>query len=187
MRLNYHARASATDSGTVVISFIFMRERGMNRKIRVTRSRKTLPFRAVLGLCAAVILVSLFLSGCAGRKKMTKEEVEQQSMDDLRELVYSSISDPLRADQVFLVYEESMNDLQLLNHIRKEYVESLWGLNWEYAAVKDDFNRVFEAYDAKRKNMLDEAFELDEKLRELTTTEEYKALAKKEKKIVGKL
>jgi hypothetical protein len=135
----------------------------------------------------AVLLVSFIVSSCASREEATKEDATDKTRDALRELVYSSISDPERAEQVLIVYQEGFEDLQDTMRFRLAYFTTLWKLNWDYHATEDDFNLLFETYDIRREELWEKAFEWDRKLREATTPDEYRTLMSKEKRLAKEL
>jgi hypothetical protein len=131
----------------------------------------------------AVILFSLMLSSCASRKEATKEDTYDTAGDELQELVYSSISDPVRAEQVLKLYEEGFEDLLDIMRFRSAYFTTLWKLNWDYHATREDFNLLFQTYDIRREELWDFSFEWERKLREATTPEEFRMLLSKEKRL----
>ena len=135
----------------------------------------------------AVLLFLFVVSSCTSSKEATKEDAADKTRDELRELVYSSISDPERAEQVLIVYEKGFEDLQDTMRFRLAYFITLWKLNGDYHTAEDDFNLLFQTYDIRREELWEKELEWDRQLRDATTPEEYRTLISKEKRLAKKL
>ena len=154
-----------------------------------TNVRSRRPGFFVLTTLALVLLLhgTLVLNGCASRKKMTREEIDQDAMKQLEEIVYGTIAGQERAEQVLTIYEESVENIQSFRDLRREYMRRFMDLNWDYHAARSDFEALFTEYDRKRRLLWENQLRLDKQLRGIISNEEYRTLKKKEGKLVKKV
>jgi membrane-bound lytic murein transglycosylase len=122
--------------------------------------------------------LTILLSGCSHQPKPSAVDTAKAVFDERRAAVRSEIKDPAKAaqgselvDQLERLVKEASND-------RKAHDDRIRSLNANYDATEEEFQAAFREFNVRQKDRQDRLLEINQRAKDITTAEEWKALAK---------
>jgi len=131
-----------------------------------------------------VLGLILLMNGCA-HQPVSKEESRQRVLEEMR-IYIRKIPDPNRVEQLLVLVDALQQDLAELNRTVRKFRSDMRMLNANYDATRDDFDEILDDYNTTRKGKQREILTSYLKMKELTTPDEWKNLAKSEEKALSK-
>ena len=132
----------------------------------------------MVSIGSVCLVLILFTGGCSHKPKPSAMESAEGAFDELRAAIRKEIKDPDKAaqgtdlvDQLERLVKEASND-------RKAHDERIRSLNVNYDATEEEFQAAFREFNARQKDRQDRVLEINQKAKDITTEEEWKALAK---------
>ena len=130
-----------------------------------------------------VLVLILLMNGCA-HQPVSKEESRQRVLEEMR-IYIRKIPDPNRVEQLIVLVDVLQQDLAELNRTVRKFRSDMRTLNVDYDATREDFGKIFDEYNTTRKGKQREILTSYIKMKELTTPDEWKSLAKSEEKALS--
>jgi hypothetical protein len=134
---------------------------------------------AVLLLCSAIGLTVL-TSGCGKLRKKEKAEFEagKEWLEDMRDRIEKTISDPDKTSRMLAFVDQAERDLRELDQAVLDFYRELAGVDSDYNSTRQDLQRVFDRWNAKRREFRDRFMETNFTMREMVTPEEWRKLTR---------
>jgi hypothetical protein len=131
-----------------------------------------------------VLGLILLMNGCS-HQPFSKEESRQRVLEEMR-IYIGKIQDPKRVEQLLVLVDALQQDLAELNRTVRKFGSDMRTLNVNYDATREDFDKMLDEYNTTRKGKQREILTSYLKMKELTTPDEWKSLAKSEEKALSK-
>ncbi|UCG12728.1 MAG: hypothetical protein JSU72_20010 [Deltaproteobacteria bacterium] len=131
-----------------------------------------------------VLGLILLMNGCS-HQPVSKEESRQRVLEEMR-IYIGKIQDPKRVEQLLVLVDALQQDLAELNRTVRKFGSDMRTLNVNYDATREDFDKMLDEYNTTRKGKQREILTSYLKMKELTTPDEWKSLAKSEEKALSK-
>jgi hypothetical protein len=139
-----------------------------------------------VSLVSAFLVLVLLIGGCSHKPKPSAMEAARGAFDDLRAAVRSEIKDPDRAAQGTDLVDQLERLTIEANKDHKAHDKKIRSLNANYDATEEEFQAAFLAFDARQKDRQERMLEINQQAKDLTTAEEWKALAKVHEEMLKK-
>jgi hypothetical protein len=130
---------------------------------------------AAIMVCA----VGLVVSGCRGTKP-SPEAKAQEYIHKMREAVSRNVAEKDRRDRMLAIVDQMEALERGFNDNVAVFVQKYRGLNGNYDAPRNEFDKLFEGFDADIKKARDRYFDLHFQLSALSTAEEWNGIVKYE-------
>jgi hypothetical protein len=140
----------------------------------------------MVSIVGASLVFFLFIGGCSHKPKPSAMESARGAFDDLRAAVQREIKDPDKAAQGTDLVDQLERLVIEANKDRKAHDEKIRSLNANYDATEEEFQTAFSGFNARQKDRQDRVLEINQRAKELTTEEEWKALAKVREEMLKK-
>jgi hypothetical protein len=134
-------------------------------------------------VCLALFLIVV---GCSNKPKPSAMESARGAFDDLRAAVRSVIKDPEKAAQGTHLIDQLESLVKEANNDRKAHDAKTWSLNANYDATEEEFRAAFREFNIRQEHRQDRMLEINQRAKDLTTKEEWNALAKIHKEMLKK-
>jgi hypothetical protein len=132
------------------------------------------------------LVLFLFIAGCSHKPKPPALESAEGAFDELRAAVRSEIKDPDKAAQGTSLVDQLESLVKEASKDRKAHDGKIWSLNANYDATEEEFQAVFRGFNVRQKDRQDRVLEINQRAKDLTTAEEWKALAKVHEEMLKK-
>jgi hypothetical protein len=134
---------------------------------------------AVFLLCSAIGFTVL-TSGCGKlrKKEMAEFEAGKEWLEDMRDRIEKTISDPDKTRRMLFLVDQAERDLRELDQVVLGFYRDLAGVDSDYNSTRQDLQRVFDEWNAKRREFRDRFTETRFKMRDMVTPEEWKKLTR---------
>lgn len=140
--------------------------------------------RLFTGVCA--LMGILILAGCSsyrhhhGMMSGGKSEAYwQKGQQDMEGLINRTVKEPDRAKQVNVIVGEIIKELKTSREQERTYHRDLYTLNASYTAMPDEFSKILNEANIQRMQSSAKVLSLRFKMKDLMTTDEWKALTDK--------
>jgi hypothetical protein len=135
------------------------------------------------GVCLVLLLL---IAGCSQKSKPSALESAKGAFEELRTAVRSEIKDPDKAAQGTHLVDQLERLVIEANNDRKAHDDKIRSLNANYDATEEEFQAAFREFNARQKNRQDRVLEINQRAKNLTTEEEWKALVKVHEEMLKK-
>jgi hypothetical protein len=132
------------------------------------------------------LVLFLLIAGCSQKSKPSALKSAEGAFDELRAAVRSEIKDPDKAAQGTQLVDQLERLMIEANKDRKAHDDKIRSLNANYDATEEQFQAAFREFNGRQKNRQDRVLEINQRAKNLTTEEEWNALAKKHKEMLEK-
>jgi hypothetical protein len=140
----------------------------------------------MVSIGSVCLILLLLVSGCSHKPKPPALESAERAFDDLRAAVRSEIKDPEKAAQGTHLVDQLERLVIEANKDRKTHDDTIWSLNASYDATEEEFHAAFRGFNARQKDRQDQVLEINQRAKDLTTVEEWNALAKVHEEMLKK-
>jgi cysteinyl-tRNA synthetase len=140
----------------------------------------------MVSICSACLVLLVFVAGCSHKPKPSAMETARGAFDELRAAVKSEIKDPEKAAQGTHLIDQLESLVKEANSDRKAHDDKIESLNANYDATEQEFQAAFSAFNARQKDRQDRVLEINQRAKDLTTEEEWKALSKVREEMLRK-
>ncbi len=140
----------------------------------------------IVSIASVYLVLLLLTAGCSHKSKPPALESAEGAFDELRTAVRSEIKDPDKAAQGINLVDQLERLVIEANKDRKAHDDKIRSLNANYDATEDDFHAAFREFNLRQKNRQDRVLEINQRTKNLTTEEEWNALAKRHEEMLKK-
>jgi hypothetical protein len=140
----------------------------------------------MVSIGSVCLVLFLLVAGCSHKPKPSATESAESAFDELRAAVRREIKDPEKAAQGTYLVDQLERLVIEANKDRKAHYDKIWSLNANYDVTEEEFQAAFRAFNARQKNRQDGVLEINQRAKNLTTEEEWNALAKVHEEMLKK-
>jgi cysteinyl-tRNA synthetase len=140
----------------------------------------------MVSIGSVCLVLFLLVAGCSHKPKPSATESAESAFDELRAAVRSEIKDPEKATQGTALVDQLERLVIEANKDRKAHDEKIRSLNANYDATEEEFQTAFSGFNARQKDRQDRVLAINQRAKDLTTEEEWKAIAKVREEMLKK-
>ncbi len=140
----------------------------------------------MVSIGSVCLVLFLLIVGCSQKSKPSALESSEGAFDELRAAVRSEIKDPDKAAQGINLVDQLERLVIQANNDRKAHDDKIRSLNANYDATEEEFQAAFREFNGRQKNRWDRVLEINQRAKNLTTEEEWNALARVHEEMLKK-
>lgn len=130
----------------------------------------------VLFCTTTIVILSIFLPSCSGTTKLDRSS-GKDPLQEQKTLIEKHIVNPEKKEKLLAIVDEMGTAMEKFYIAYHRYYEGIHKLQMDYNATKDQFEKVFAAFNPEYEKMLRTSVAKRSELKKLTTEEEWNLIS----------